>query len=207
MRLLLILLFIPSICLSKEVRIAVLDTGLTATKGVKLCRPIIDLTKTNTKSEFNYHGDNVTHIISDGLKNYCIIHIKVSSEIKKESYYVSGIYEAIRLGADIINISGGGPGASVHELAAVRYAEFKHIIIVAAAGNDGKDLDKGCYYYPACYASVVVIGNKHKSSNYGNKVNKYMRAVNVKAGDVTLTGTSQAAAMFTHELVKRMEPK
>jgi len=201
-RLILIILMLPSICLSREVRIAVLDSGLSITSGVKLCQPTLDLTNTSAASEFAAHGDRVTHTISDGLENYCIISIKVWTESKK-NYLTKGIYEAIRLHADIINISGGGEGSSPHEESAIKYAYFKHIIVIAAAGNDSKSLET-CYYYPACYPSVVAIGNQQSYSNYGSKVDYYMKGVPNPYGNALFNGTSQSTALFTHELAKRM---
>ena len=206
MKHLVIILLLTVQAKAKEVRIAVLDSGLTSTPGVNLCQPIIDLTNTTPDSEIHHHGDNVTHIIADGLTNYCIIEIKIWSMSSKisENLLSKAIYESIRLNADIINISGGGDGVDAKEEAAIRYAEFRHVIVVSAAGNDGENLTNNCYYYPACYPSVVAIGNLHVSGNYGAGVDYYMRGVNVTAGGVTLTGTSQAAAMFTHKLAKKM---
>lgn len=202
--LILILLF-PSICLAKT-RIAVIDTGLSKLEGIELCNPVIDLTDTAPDS-FPQHGDNITHIIADGLTNYCIIPIKIWDTETTDNYIPEAIYLSIRLGADIINISGGGSDYSLKESGAVRYADFKHIIIVAAAGNAGINLDKECFYFPGCYPTVVLVGNIHPTSNYGTLVDVFMKGVDINSGGVTMTGSSQATAMFTHELAKRMVMK
>lgn len=188
-----------SICLSRDIRIAVIDAGLDNTKGIKLCADPIDLIKTRVVSEFNHHGDNVTHIIADGLKNYCVISIKAFSEIKHDKLS-DAINEAIKQKPDIINISGGGTDALDRERLAVNAAISKGIVIIASAGNNKSDLDKNCNYYPACYPGVVIIGNIYPSSNHGKIVNYWMKGVNITAGGVTMTGTSQAAAMYTHKL-------
>lgn len=206
MKLFIFILLIPCLTFGKQVRIAVIDSGLTMTKGVKLCKPTKDLTGTGTQSESKHHGDNVTHIISDNLKNYCVYHIKAWSDTKQGSMS-DAIYEAIRADVDIINISGGGPGQNKLERAAIRQAISRRILVVAAAGNDGKSLDKKCEYFPACYPEVIAVGNAHSSSNFGGKIEFVMDGVDVKAGGVTNTGTSQAAAMLTHELAESLEKK
>lgn len=204
MKLFLLITLYSSLCFGRQVRIAVLDSGLSQIKGVKLCENPIDLTRTTIASEFDHHGDNVTHIISDGLNDYCIYHLKVFSPTNPYPLY-KAVYEAIRLKVDIINISGGGPGSDDHEKAAFRYAAFKHVIVIAAAGNESNDLDKDCNFYPACYESVISVGNIGRKSNYGEFIDVWMHGINVTAGGVTLSGTSQAAAMFTHALALRLE--
>jgi subtilisin family serine protease len=155
MRILIMTLFYPCLVFA-DVKIAVIDSGLSNLDGVKLCCPVKDLTKTGTQSDFEHHGDNVTHIISDSLKNYCVYHIKAWGDLKSVNL-ADAIFEAIRANVDIINISGGGAGINKLEKAAIDQALSRHIIVIAAAGNDGKSLDKDCYYYPACYPGVTAV--------------------------------------------------
>ena len=80
-----------------------------------------------------------------------------------------GIPYAADMGADIINCSFGGGGASNAEREVIEYAVDKGVIIVASAGNDGEQTPN----YPAAYAQVLSVGSIDYSgyrshfSNYG----------------------------------------
>lgn len=69
------------------------------------------------------------------------------------------IREAVRLGADVINVSGGElvpEGKASRELVgAVEYCTDKGRLLVAAAGNDGC---AECLHVPAALPSVLVVG-------------------------------------------------
>ncbi|TCO77489.1 S8 family serine peptidase [Marinisporobacter balticus] len=66
-----------------------------------------------------------------------------------------GIRYAADEGADIISLSLGGKGYSQTMANAVKYAQDKGILVVAAAGNDGED---GSDFYPAAYPGVLTVG-------------------------------------------------
>src|SRR5262249_8498251 len=57
---------------------------------------------------------------------------------------------AIRMGADIINYSGGGSLRSTDEEKVLLEAAEKNVLVVAAAGNEGENSDYH-HYYPANY--------------------------------------------------------
>ena len=65
---------------------------------------------------------------------------------------VAGINWAILNGADVINLSLGGPGVSQSEQDAIRAAYNNGIVVVAAAGNDGV-----ATYYPAGYPECMAV--------------------------------------------------
>jgi type VII secretion-associated serine protease mycosin len=81
--------------------------------------------------------------------------------------YRTALHKAIRYaadhGADVINMSLGGPGASMEDRAAVAYAISKGVVVVASAGNDGdskspKKVDKNGLVrlsYPAAIPGVI----------------------------------------------------
>jgi type VII secretion-associated serine protease mycosin len=81
--------------------------------------------------------------------------------------YRDALRKAIRYavdhGADVINMSLGGPGASMEDRAAVAYAISKGVVVVASAGNDGdskssKKVDKNGLVrlsYPAAIPGVI----------------------------------------------------
>jgi subtilisin family serine protease len=125
---------------------------------------------------------------------------------------VRAINYAVDHGAKIINYSGGGPEFSKDEFEAIKRAESKGVLFVAAAGNEQQDTDKAeNAYYPSAYrlsnilsVAATDINNKLlKSSNWGkSKVdvaapgeNIYSTLPNGRYG--YMTGTSQATAFVS----------
>lgn len=128
---------------------------------------------------------------------------------------IKALHYAIDNGARIINYSGGGPEYSEEEFQAMKKAESRGILIVAAAGNEGQNTDlENNRYYPAAYegkglkniitvASINADGKLLNSSNYG------LKSVDIAApgeGILStipgskygkLTGTSQATAFVS----------
>jgi thermitase len=123
---------------------------------------------------------------------------------------ILAIHYAAKMGAQIINYSGGGIEYSEHEKAAIEVARKKGILFVAAAGNERSNSDKH-KYYPADYGlsnivSVTAIDPGTEvlaSSNYG------VETVDIAApgqGIIStlpgnsygpMTGTSQATAFVS----------
>lgn len=80
-------------------------------------------------------------------------------------------------GARLINASWGGRGMSVVIHDAIEYADSKGVLVVAAGGNAGCNLNyRYCWYSPALEEKVMAVGasTPHDSlasfSNYGNKL-------------------------------------
>jgi len=123
---------------------------------------------------------------------------------------IRAIEYAVARGVNIINYSGGGAEYASAEFAALKKAEEKGILVVAAAGNERSNGDKS-FYYPAAYnlkniISVTAIDEKGKvlpSSNWG------VKKVHVAAPGQSIlsalpngaygamTGTSQATAFVS----------
>lgn len=94
---------------------------------------------------------------------------------------IQALYFAIEKGARIINYSGGGPEYNEQEFRAMKVAEEKGILIVAAAGNEHSDTDQARnYYYPAAYSlkgltNIITVASIDsdkqllKSSNWGQR--------------------------------------
>jgi len=85
---------------------------------------------------------------------------------------------AVKQGAKIVNLSLGGPSDSNTLRDAVTAAQTKGVILVAAAGNDKKDIDlPDNFKYPACYEfdNIVTVGASNEAdsaagfSNFGSK--------------------------------------
>ena len=137
------------------------------------------------------HGTHVSGIIAatGNTGNACrilgiapqyvkIMVLKYYNEFSESSENIKNTVKSINYarqnGADIINYSGGGPGANEDEKQAILKAADKGIIFVAALGNDGSKIDKKTQFYPASYnLSNIIDVQSHnqdrkrvKSSNY-----------------------------------------
>lgn len=172
------------------------------------------------------HGTHVAGIIGSSVnassgtggvaKHVSIMSLRYYSEynsgVTNLRNAIKSINWAVDHGARIINYSGGGPEFSEEEYDAVRRAEAKGVLIVAAAGNERRDTDvPDNRYYPASYhlsnvISVAAIdpdGHLIRSSSWGS------RSVDLAApGDHiystlpgrrygVMSGTSQATAFVT----------
>ena len=125
---------------------------------------------------------------------------------------VKAIEWAVEHGANIINYSGGGPEFSEAEYLALRKAELKGILVVAAAGNERQNTDKiEHYYYPAAYrlSNIISVAATDRGNNLIASSNWGKTRVDVAApGDAIystlpgkrygqMSGTSQATAFVT----------
>ena len=123
---------------------------------------------------------------------------------------VEAIRYAVRMGADVINYSGGGALRSQEEEAVLRWASEQGVLVVAAAGNEGVNSDF-VHFYPADYElpnilSVAATDQDDellRLSNYGTHTvqiaapgkNIYSTLPNAQYG--YMSGTSQATAFAT----------
>jgi serine protease len=148
--------------------VAVIDTGVAK---------VPDLNETEIVPGWNFvndspnaaddhgHGTHVAGTIAQSTHNGIgvagvafhakIMPIKVLSA--RGSGSVSGIAEGIRWAADhgakVINMSLGGPMSSSVLSKAVKYAHDKGVVVVCAAGNDGR----GKVSYPAAYPHAIAV--------------------------------------------------
>lgn len=133
-----------------------------------------------------------------------------ASGIKNLQNTVRAIEYAVANGADIINYSGGGAEFSRAEMMALKKAERKGILVVAAAGNERSNADEHLYF-PAAYKldnifSVTALNRHGKilpSSNWGVKKVHIAAPGNsilstLPGGSYgVMTGTSQATAFVS----------
>jgi subtilisin family serine protease len=115
-----------------------------------------------------------------------------------------------------INYSGGGSEADETERSLIKRLLDKGVTIVVAAGNNGSDLHKKPYY-PASYKDeglkVITVGNgkdrkhRHPTSNWDKNIpwrdGDSVVSTGVDGSYVTLTGTSQSAPIYLHDLLKK----
>ena len=177
------------------VTVAVLDTGvgfenyanmhvLPDLDGVTFVDPYNFVSNNAHAGDDHGHGSHVTGTIAqmtnNGIgvsgiaRNVKIMPLKVLSAGGSGS--TAGIADAIRFAADkgakVINMSLGGPFPSGELKKAVKYAHDKGVIVICAAGNDGR----GKVGYPAGYPGAVAISatqydeNTTFYSNYGKDI-------------------------------------
>lgn len=214
MKLFVLILLFPSLLFAKTAKIAVIDSGLDDLTNVKLCKDgLQDFTNTNMNSSYRKHGNNITHIITDGLekKDYCIYHLKYYKDydLGPLDNEVKAIDFAIKMKVDIINLSLSGPYGYATEFNVINKALAAGIIVVVAAGNDGFNLDEKCLAFPACYPFhndrfIVVSNSRGKTANHGKVAKFSVDGENIRAGNVTMSGSSQSTALVTHSIVKRL---
>lgn len=100
----------------------------------------------------------------------------------RASYLAEAIVYAVDNGAQVINLSVGGPHRSRMEQAAIDFAHQEGVLVVAASGNEGIELDD---YGPGGSDNVLTVGATFTDdraagfSNYGDKVDLVAPGVDV----------------------------
>lgn len=166
------------------VTVAVIDTGVSPVSDLKGTKIVSGYDFVNDKVEAyddNGHGTHVAGTIAQSTNNgYGVAGIAYEATIMPLKVLsasgggtISDIAEAIKFaadnGADVINMSLGGSGASELMQEAVDYAYNKGVVVIAAAGNSGENAAS----YPARYPHVIGVsaldasGNKAWYSNFG----------------------------------------
>ena len=160
-----------------NVIIAVLDTGV-AYENFRGFQRAPDLANTRFVPGYNFirnnahandddgHGTHITGTIAQSTNNgldvagiafnCSIMPVKVLSRRGEAPYttIADGIYFAADNGADVINLSLGGPSHSVTLRDAVAYAYGKGVTIVCAAGNEYEEGNPTMY--PAAYDDFCI---------------------------------------------------
>ncbi len=157
---------------SVETVVAVLDTGVYAAHGDLVGRVLSGYdfvnNKAGTANDDNGHGTCVAGTVAAKGNNGVgtaginwgayILPVKVldSKGNGSVSNIAKGIMWAADNGAKIINLSLGTTVDSVTLKASIDYAATKGCILVAAAGNTGKNVVE----YPARYSNVIGVGSE-----------------------------------------------
>ena len=189
----------------KGITVAVIDTGVSKVPDLKLTKFVKGYDFVSDKvdaADDNGHGTHVAGTIAQSTNNgYGVAGIAYESAImplkvlsRSGGGTVADIAEAIKYAADnqadVINLSLGGGGASNLMAEAIKYAHNKGVIIIAAAGNEGKNSAA----YPARYPEVISVsatdaaGDKAPYSNFGAGV------------DISAPGGSEAGKIIQNTL-------
>jgi hypothetical protein len=121
----------------------------------------------------------------------------------RASYLAEAIVYATDNGARIINLSVGGPHRSRMEEVAINYAHEKGVLVVAASGNEGIELDD---YGPGGGENVLTVGATHTDdraagfSNFGAKVDLVAPGVDVLSLRARYTDANYTPGSESYEL-------
>lgn len=210
----------------KGVKVAVVDTGVNpntpSLKGQVLTGEVSEGVGYKATEDYDGHGTSMAELIAgtgaDGsLKGLApgakIVPYRIGMKTQKnesEREEAPELPDVIRAIADsdvkIINMSFGEDIERPEDLAAIKYAQSKGKLMIAATGNDAKE--KNFIGYPAAYPYVVGIAASDKSgtvgkfSEHGNYVDLASPGLGVPTwcdntfrSYCTGQGTSQATAI------------
>jgi subtilisin family serine protease len=145
--------------------------------------------------------NNANGIASIG-HNLSIIPVKATNSPSFVTHGYEGIIYSVSAGADVINMSWGGPGSSQTAQNIINYASNQGIVLIAAAGND----NVSSMFYPAGYNQVMAVASttfgdsKSGFSNYGSWIDisapgSAIYSTVPNGGYQTKQGTSMASPM------------
>jgi subtilisin family serine protease len=162
-----------------KITVAIIDTGidlkqikfkLAAIRGFNIHNP------DKPPQDDNGHGTQVASIIYFLEPRINLMPIKAipKSGMAMKQELAQGIVAAVDRGAKIINISAGVISSSADLEQAVRYAEEKGVVIVAAAGGNGTGIE-----YPAAYPTVLAVGgvNRNNERLYNSNIGSELDVV------------------------------
>ncbi|MFS0862270.1 S8 family serine peptidase [Fredinandcohnia sp. 179-A 10B2 NHS] len=204
----------------KGIKIAVLDSGISAHPDLRIEGGISFVSYTNSYEDDNGHGTHVAGIIGALDNGIGVIGVAPESSIyavkvldQEGSGYVSeivaGINWSITNKMDIINLSLATTEHSMLLKAAVDKAYAHGILVVAAAGNNGSaDGNNDTVEFPARYPSVIAVSAIDKNnirgifSATGSTIEIAAPGVSILStyignGYVTFNGTSMATPFIS----------
>jgi subtilisin family serine protease len=197
--------------------IAIIDTGIdfeNAKIRTHLASAQSIVHPLGSAQDHHGHGTHVSSIILSINPRVRILPIQYidppyGQELALENS-VQALNQAIDAGANIINYSAGGYGFSTDEFLALRRAEEKGILVIAAAGNEGTSNDKK-KYFPASYhlSNIIAVAATNDTNELIPESNFGIKNVSISAPGkdisgfvpgqklATMSGTSQATAFVT----------
>ncbi|WP_313635672.1 S8 family serine peptidase [Exiguobacterium sp.] len=187
-----------------DIRVAIIDDAID-TKHREFKDVIYKTTTISGIRKPDDHGTHVAGIVAAREDGQGIVGVAsgvklIGADVFDGDFAASidigdGILYAIEQGADVINLSLGQYEFDPYMEAAVKKAEAKNILVVGAAGNDGRNkvLFPGSMSQVVGVGSVGTLGRASTFSNYGKGVNimapmrsKLYAAATKKSGDTKL---------------------
>ncbi len=188
-----------------NIKIAILDTGIEESHS-DLSGKVVgsaNFTSSPTVIDQDGHGTHVAGIAAAATNNNngiagtgynaSLLNAKVLDDTGSGyySWIANGIIWAADNGANVINLSLGGPSSSFALQDAVNYAWSKGVVITAAAGNNNSSSPSYPAYYQNSIAVAATDSNDSKASfsNYGSWVDVASPGVAIYS---TVNGNSYA---------------
>lgn len=220
----LFLLTLPLTTFSESrIKVAVIDTGVHVFMANEdfMCDEKPVSYSGNSPYDTHGHGTNIIGIISEGInpKTHCIVSINFYKQEASGEQSLKAIVKSLKHvyndhSIRYLNLSLGGPTPSNVEKLYIKRLLLRGVTIVAAAGNDGQNLDiPRNNYYPASYKETLnysnfyVVKSLSHTSNYGKIVTDTFSGINVKPKfwySKRMTGTSQATAQKMSSILKNV---
>lgn len=192
------------------VTVAVIDSGISAHPSLQNTQ-ITHIDLVNDGSAMNGHGTAMASLIAGSDANVGgvspaakLLDIRVADTNgdSNTALLSSAIMKATDMGARVINVSLGSSGSSPMLEEAVRYAQSRNVVVVAAAGNE----QQTTLSMPAGLSGVISVGAVDANgtqayfSNSGNGLTLVAPGVGIVSGYtdnklVIGNGTSQATAI------------
>lgn len=168
----------------KGVTVAILDSGVMANHEDLPNVTRIEVFYKNASlglDDAKGHGTHVAGIISAAMGNgkggagiapgVKLLSLRITNDAgsSNDAKLICGLQAAVKAGAQIVNISLGGPAYSAVFQKAINEATEAGVTVVAAMGNDGTN----CLNYPAGYDNVIGVvsvdrtNNRASGSSYG----------------------------------------
>lgn len=218
-----LILFVSSFSFGKTIHIAIIDTGFspqafftndTSYLPSKFCSVMYFYD--NFQLDLTNHGSFMVSILSKRLNDanidYCI-HLYAWDPRNEQTYFQALEYVSQHINSfDVLNLSLGGLVYNDNECRIIKKILRKGKTIVAAAGNNGINIDETSYYPASCDKRIYRIMNgtspiqRRKSSNFTSIHGFYeegnnIPGLNFQGKRALISGTSVSAVIFTANFI------
>ncbi|WP_066055761.1 PA14 domain-containing protein [Robertmurraya korlensis] len=164
----------------KGIKVAVLDSGISPHEDLQVAGGVSFVSYTSSYYDDNGHGTHVAGVIGAKRNSIGVVGVAPDASIYSvkvmdqngEGYLsdlIAGVDWAISNKMDIINLSISSPNGSYLLKQSVDKAYNSGLLVVAAAGNNGKSDGSGdTVEYPAKYSSVIAVSATDSNDKRGS---------------------------------------
>lgn len=200
-----------------RIKIAVVDTGIHKSQTLRpyMCKSGVKNMTKYEKSDAHGHGSHIVHIIGSRIdvKKYCIVSYKVyhhpnvysNNDMQVMTDSLKALKDIEKNDYKYVNISMSG-GYNSTEYFTFKRLTRRGVKISVAAGNDSVTFTKKkCEIYPACYkikSNFYVVSAKDTIRSNKGWFTIKERGKDILSYGGTMSGSSQATAIWTSKLIK-----